>query len=67
LYSASSGNGTEVASAVPVAQSWFQVSTTLTDPSVINAYQAGIFISLNCTNGMVWPITFYVDDVTIGG
>jgi hypothetical protein len=67
LYSASSGNGTEVATAVPVVQSWFQITATVTDASVINAYQAGIFITLNCTNSMVWPITFYVDDVTIGG
>ncbi|HEY4393277.1 MAG TPA: hypothetical protein VGP64_04415 [Polyangia bacterium] len=38
LFSASSGNGTEVASAVPVVQSWFQVSGTVTNASVLNDY-----------------------------
>ena len=66
LYSAASGNGTEVASAVPVVQSWFQVSATVTNASVLNDYQASILLTLNCTNDQSWPITLYVDDVTIG-
>ncbi len=67
LYSASSGNGMEAASAIPVVKSWFQVTATVTNPAIINAYQAGIFFTLDCTNSMTWPVTLYVDDVTIGG
>jgi len=67
LTSASSANGMEVASAVPVVKTWFQVTATVTNPTVINAESAALFFTLNCTNNVTWPITFYVDDVTIGG
>jgi len=67
LTSASSANGIEVASAIPVVKTWFQVTGTVTNATVYNAETAALFFTLNCTNNAVWPITLYVDDVTIGG
>jgi len=67
VSSASSAAGMPVAFATPVVQTWFQITGTVTDPSVINAEMVGVFLTLDCTNNQVWPIVMYLDDVTIGG
>jgi hypothetical protein len=67
VSSAEVASGVAIAHSVPVVQTWFQVSGTVTDAGAINAEMVTISLTLDCTNNTVWPVTFYVDDVTIGG